>query len=129
MARIISSEEPIGGVGYQYNVEGMGGIIAVITKHGPGIASQGEVESLLFSAAMVDSALDGEVAGQAKADIAQNRGYKAGYDRGIKETIADANASLERAGIACTGSLAARIERLASERDRLAEIIQNRDVR
>ena len=61
MARIISSEEPIGGVGYQYNVEGMGGIIAVITKHGPGIASQGEVESLLFSAAMVDSALDGEV--------------------------------------------------------------------
>lgn len=58
MARIISSEVPIGGVGYQYNVEGMGEIIAVITKHGPGIAAQGAVESLLLAAALVDDATD-----------------------------------------------------------------------
>ncbi len=58
MARIISSEIPVGGVGYQYNVEGLGEIIAVITKHGPGIAAQGAVESLLMAAALVDVAID-----------------------------------------------------------------------
>ena len=59
MARIISSEVPIGGVGYQYNIEGLGEIIAVITKHGPGIAAQGAVEALLFAVHMLDDDIDG----------------------------------------------------------------------
>lgn len=63
------------------------------------------------------------------ADAEYQRGYKAGFDRGTAEApcpdkiaieaISDANAALECAGIIASGSLAARIECLASERDRL----------
>lgn len=58
---IKSSELPANGVGWQYNVEGCGEIIAIVTKSGPNAAAQGAVESLLFAAdlggQMVDEAL------------------------------------------------------------------------
>lgn len=107
MARIISSEVPIGGVGYQYNIEGVEGVAAIITKYGPSIGAQGVVESLLLAANLAEGIVD----------------YDSRRDPIALEAIAGANAALATAGIAESGSLGARIERLASERDRLAQLI------
>lgn len=83
MGRIVSSEVPIGGVGYQYNVEGVEGVLAIITKHGPGIAAQGIVESLLLSVSLADGLFS---EGQAESDVEYQRGYKEGFDRATAET-------------------------------------------
>ncbi len=54
MARIISSEKTANGVGYQYNIQGVDGVSAIITEYGPSIGAQGKVESLLFAASLAD---------------------------------------------------------------------------
>lgn len=46
---ISGTEEPIGGVGHQYNIANAGPIIAIITESGPNISSQGAVESVLLA--------------------------------------------------------------------------------
>ena len=120
MARIISSEVPVGGIGYQYNVEGVDGVLAVITQYGPSIGAQGKVESLLFAASLADGVF---TKGQAESDIAYQRCYKEGYDRMSRESIAGANEALETAGVTISGSLGVRIEDLARERGRLAYVL------
>lgn len=122
MARIISSEVPIGGVGYQYNVEGVKGVSAIITEYGPSIGAQGVVESILFAASLADDVFP-EV--QAETDIAYQRGYREGYDRMSRESIAGANEALEKAGVTVSGSLGVRIAHLARERDQLIEKLSN----
>lgn len=46
-------------LGCQYNIEGAGTIVAIVTNTGPNIAAQGAVESMLLGADILFDAVDG----------------------------------------------------------------------